>query len=176
MSHKGQIVEIPATSPLYKQDIPQFNSKEKELEWKSHFPKYTLYDGILIGGHNGVEYFSIGQRKGVNSIGGAQEALYVIDINQETNRIFAGAGTQHPGLFSDTFHLDISDLAFEENLESRSNVSIIWEENTETSANANLYIFGQDIYLEFDHLIKKTDIKQPFKILYNNQLIATKIK
>jgi tRNA U34 2-thiouridine synthase MnmA/TrmU len=69
MTKKGQIVEIPASALIYSRELPVFHSKKDELIWKSRKIEYSLFDGFLVGEHQGVENFRIGQRKGIN-VGG----------------------------------------------------------------------------------------------------------
>ena len=172
MNIKGQIVEIPAGSPLYSLQKPEFGSKEAELLWEANNPTYTLFDGILIGGHDGIEHFKIGQRKGVNQIGGAKDPLYVIAIDENENRIFAGAGTNHPGLFTKVFQFSKSDLKWKNEGLVESPIKI---ENplTKNFQDATLYQFEESIFLEFEKVIEKSIFNHPVSILINNKIIAT---
>lgn len=45
--------------------------------------------GRVLGGHNGVHRFTVGQRRGLE-LGGQAEPLYVIGINAAHNRVIAG--------------------------------------------------------------------------------------
>src|SRR5260370_28514153 len=45
-------------------------------------------DGIVIGRHNGVHQFTIGQRKGLGFAAG--KPLYVLSIDRENNRVVVG--------------------------------------------------------------------------------------
>ena len=47
-------------------------------------------DNNILGTHNGISNYTIGQRKGIG-ISGSKEALYVIDINREQNSITLGS-------------------------------------------------------------------------------------
>ena len=47
-------------------------------------------DKNILGTHDGISNFTIGQRKGVG-ISGSKEALYVIDINKDQNTITLGS-------------------------------------------------------------------------------------
>jgi tRNA-specific 2-thiouridylase len=73
-------------------------SPEGILESSKRF-HYAKEDGKVIGEHNGVHNYTIGQRKGIN-IGGMVEPLFVIGIDADTNTLYAGMGAQHPGLWS----------------------------------------------------------------------------
>lgn len=53
--------------------------------------------GRKVGTHIGAQYYTIGQRKGLN-IGGFPEPLFVIGTNIEHNQIFLGMSDSHPGL------------------------------------------------------------------------------
>ena len=54
--------------------------------------KGIIYDfnNNILGTHNGISNYTIGQRKGIG-ISGSKEALYVIDINKDQNSITLGA-------------------------------------------------------------------------------------
>ena len=47
--------------------------------------------GKLLGYHNGIHFFTIGQRKGIKIA--APQPYYVIDIDPETNRVIVGSQT-----------------------------------------------------------------------------------
>ena len=46
-------------------------------------------DNNILGTHNGISNYTIGQRKGIG-VSGSKEALYVIDINKDQNSITLG--------------------------------------------------------------------------------------
>ncbi len=174
MNIKGQIVEIPTNSPLYGLQKPEFQSKEAELTWEAENPKYSLFDGILIGGHDGIEHFKIGQRKGVNQIGGAKEPLYVIAIDKSENRIFAGAGHNHPGLFAKVFKFSKSDLKWNNDVLVDSPISIkIENQSTKNILDGTLYLFEEIIFLEFEKEIEKAIFNDSVNIVNNNNIITT---
>jgi tRNA-specific 2-thiouridylase len=60
-------------------------------------------EGQIVGQHQGVMYYTLGQRKGLQ-IGGLQqssgEAWYVLGKNVKENQLIVGQGHQHPLLFS----------------------------------------------------------------------------
>ncbi len=174
MNIKGQIVEIPVNSTLYRLQKPEFQSKEVELTWEAENPKYSLFDGILIGGHDGIEHFKIGQRKGVNQIGGAKEPLYVIAIDKSENRIFAGAGRHHPGLFAKVFKFSQSDLKWKNDVLVDPPISIkIENQSTKNILDGTLYLFEEIIFLEFEKEIEKAIFNDSVNIVNNNNIIAT---
>jgi tRNA-specific 2-thiouridylase len=57
---------------------------------QSEFHRGGIYDlsGNFLGEHEGIEMFTIGQRKGLP--GGSPRPRYVVDIEPETNRVFVG--------------------------------------------------------------------------------------
>ena len=69
-----------------------------ELEQISSPVVYTPSDGKVIGKHIGAQYYTIGQRKGLN-IGGHKESIFIISIDIENNVIYVGEGHSHPGLY-----------------------------------------------------------------------------
>lgn len=70
----------------------------EELEQISSPVVYTPSDGKVIGKHIGAQYYTIGQRKGLN-IGGHKESIFIISIDIENNVIYVGEGHSHPGLY-----------------------------------------------------------------------------
>lgn len=57
-------------------------------------------DGKVIGQHDGIAYYTLGQRKGL-AIGGPGEAWYVIGKDIERNVVIIDQGPSHPALFCD---------------------------------------------------------------------------
>jgi tRNA-specific 2-thiouridylase len=57
---------------------------------ESEFHRGEIYDvdGKFVGEHDGIELFTIGQRKGLP--GGSQRPRYVVDLDAATNRVIVG--------------------------------------------------------------------------------------
>ena len=53
--------------------------------------------GKIIGRHDGAQFYTIGQRKGLN-IGGHKDSVFVIATDMVSNRIYVGEGHTHKGL------------------------------------------------------------------------------
>lgn len=94
---EGVILEVAESSDLYKNTLPEFDSKENELEFLSKKPVYSITDGKVVGKHQGAHYFTKGQRKGL-AVGGTKEPLFVIETDVKDNVIYTGQGKNHPGL------------------------------------------------------------------------------
>ena len=66
-----------------------------------HHVKKTRYKenpfGKILGKHEGAQFYTIGQRKGLN-IGGHADSLFVIATDVEKNLIYVGEGHPHKGL------------------------------------------------------------------------------
>jgi len=62
-------------------------------------------DGDILGEHDGLMYYTIGQRKGLR-IGGSkiygQDPWFVVGKNLEKNILYIGQGIDHPTLYSDS--------------------------------------------------------------------------
>ncbi len=67
------------------------------------FHRGEIYDveGNFVGEHDGIELFTIGQRKGLP--GGSLRPRYVVDIDSETNRVIVGDADD---LVCDEFEID----------------------------------------------------------------------
>lgn len=109
-SKQGPIIEIPKEFAYPEQQAKQLS--ETELEWLSRISKPFLYkpeDGFVAGKHDGAQYFTIGQRKGLN-IGGKKEPLFVLQTDVNANIIYAGQGQDHPGLYRKALFIDKAEI------------------------------------------------------------------
>lgn len=58
-------------------------------------------DGEVLGTHDGLMYYTIGQRKGLGIGGkGTGEPWYVVDKDLDNNVLLVAQGKDHPALFS----------------------------------------------------------------------------
>jgi tRNA-uridine 2-sulfurtransferase len=62
--------------------------------------QFRTLDGRKIGTHQGVAYYTIGQRRGL-AIGGPGDAWFVVGKNVEENIVFIEQGSTHPALYAD---------------------------------------------------------------------------
>ena len=70
---------------------------------ENEFHRGEIYDvdGNFVGGHDGIELFTIGQRKGLP--GGSARPRYVVDLDAKTNRVIVG---DVDDLVCDEFEID----------------------------------------------------------------------
>ncbi len=101
---KGDIIEIPKE---YYSSLPAIEENNLELLSKPLY--YSKTDGKVIGPHQGANFFTIGQRKGLN-IGGKAEPMFVISTDIEKNIVYAGMGQEHPGLFRKGLFIQTSEV------------------------------------------------------------------
>lgn len=66
-------------------------------------------DGRKIGTHIGAQYYTIGQRKGLN-IGGHREPIFILDTSIATNTIYVGEGHEHPGLMRRALKINADEV------------------------------------------------------------------
>ena len=107
---QGDIIEIPNDWKGYTDfDMSRiFETYESELEHLSQRFVYRPEDGKKVGTHQGVHYFTKGQRKGLN-VGGTKEPLFIIETDIEKNIIYTGQGHTHRGLFRSALFIAASD-------------------------------------------------------------------
>ena len=106
---EGLIVQIDALDPIYNQKPSEFQSEEEKLAFESRLLSYEPKMGKVVGNHQGAHFFTIGQRKGLN-VGGTKEPLFIIATNVETNTIYTGLGSEHPGLFKKALFIQNSEV------------------------------------------------------------------
>ena len=93
-----------------------------------------LTDGTVLGKHNGLINYTIGQRKGLNI--GYKEALYVVDLDTVNNNVIVGTNDDlmHDKLIAEDINLLVDELPNElyAKVRSRGNlkeVSVVLEDN-----------------------------------------------
>jgi len=60
-------------------------------------------DGAVIGSHDGLMYYTLGQRQGLGIGGGhgtSGQPWFVVDKDLERNALIVGEGSDHPRLYS----------------------------------------------------------------------------
>ena len=65
--------------------------------------------GRIIGRHDGAQFYTIGQRKGLN-IGGHKDSVFVIETDIPNNIIYVGEGHTHKGLSRSCLRIDPSEI------------------------------------------------------------------
>ena len=65
--------------------------------------------GVIAGQHDGAQFYTVGQRKGLN-IGGHAESLFVIATDPSARRVYVGEGHAHPGLSRRCLRIDPSEI------------------------------------------------------------------
>ena len=151
---EGMIVQVPEDSPVYSQKLPDFESREKELEFLSTKFRYSLSDGKVVGTHQGAHFFTKGQRKGL-AVGGTAEPLFVIDTDVEENVIYTGEGKSHKGLYRKALFVREEDIHW-----VRPDLELIPGEEMEVLAriryrqpleNAVLYRSDEGLFVSFSN-------------------------
>ena len=101
---EGLIIEIDKDHEIY-----STKNTGNELEVISRKRTYSPEMGKVVGKHQGAHYFTIGQRKGLN-VGGTTEPLFIIATDVESNIIYTGKGSHHPGLFRKALFVSNEEL------------------------------------------------------------------
>jgi len=106
---EGLIFEVDSNEKIYHSEKAKTESLEESLAFEAASIDYSPEMGKVVGKHQGAHYFTTGQRKGLN-VGGTPEALFVIATDVETNTIYTGQGSNHPGLFKKALFVDRSEV------------------------------------------------------------------
>lgn len=106
---EGEIVEVPASAPVYQEPVPDFETRADALAYHARKHNYAPSDGKVVGRHQGAHYFTIGQRKGLD-VGGTPEPLFVIQTDVKENIIYTGQGKSHPGLYRKALFIQDAEL------------------------------------------------------------------
>lgn len=79
---------------------------------KKHVKKTRYKDnpfGKIIGTHEGAQFYTVGQRKGLG-IGGHKEPVFVLATDTAANKIYVGEGHAHKGLSSHCLKMDPDEV------------------------------------------------------------------
>ena len=122
-----------------------------------HHIKKTRYKqhpwAVVAGRHEGAQFYTIGQRKGL-AIGGHAHPLFVIATDVDANRVYVGEGEDHKGLFRsvlrvapDELHWMRPALAMEVGEERRCRVRIRYRQDLQ---DALLLMRPAGLFVVFD--------------------------
>lgn len=123
---------------------------------RKHIKKTRYKDnpyGKIVGKHDGAQFYTIGQRKGLN-IGGHKDSIFVIETDIPDNIIYVGEGHTHKGLSRSCLRIDPSeihwirrDLAMNQGEMRRCRVRIRYRQPLQ---NATLIMRPNGLYILFD--------------------------
>ena len=65
--------------------------------------------GVVAGTHEGAQFYTIGQRKGLG-VGGHARPLFVIATDVGSNRVYVGEGEDHKGLWRRVLRIEPGDV------------------------------------------------------------------
>ncbi|MBL0012658.1 MAG: tRNA 2-thiouridine(34) synthase MnmA [Flavobacterium sp.] len=162
----GLIFEVASDLPVYSEIKSTSNSLEEHLELESTAIQYEPAMGKVVGKHQGAHYFTTGQRKGLN-VGGTAEALFVIATDVETNTIYTGQGSHHPGLFKKSLFVKPEEVHWiREDLRIRNGQTLQVQARIryrQELQSATLYQFEKGLFVSFD---------QPQSAITSGQFVA----
>lgn len=109
--------------------------------------------GVVAGKHEGAQFFTLGQRKGL-CIGGHAEPLFVIETDIPANIVYVGESERHKGLYRSCMRLDAKELhyireasGFKEGEQRRMRVRIRYRQPLQ---DATVLCREGDLYVFFD--------------------------
>ena len=151
---EGEIVEIFRDYKEFHKGMLLFETKLDELIYLSKKIKYQKEDGKVIGKHQGAQFFTIGQSKGLG-IGGHKESCFIIDRDMENNILFVGEGKNFPGLYrkalkinNDEVHWVREDLRLKNGESMNVKARIRYRQPLE---DAVLYQYEEGFFIEFEN-------------------------
>ncbi len=119
----------------------------KKTRWKPN------PSGAVLGHHEGAQFYTIGQRKGLD-IGGHKNPLFVISTDVDKNIVYVGEGHRHRGLsgyctkiLPEDIHWIRCDLAMKEGEVRRYDVRVRYRQPLQ---KATLLMRGTALYILYD--------------------------
>lgn len=155
----GDIIEIPNSEEI-------FQYQDDSLESLSRAHHISAEMGKKISTHNGVQFYTIGQRKGLG-VGGTEFPIFIIEKDAKNNIIYVGRGEEHLGLYrkglfvqKNDIHWIREDLKMEVGDERIYQVRIRYRQDLES---AKLFMRENGLYVIFD---------SPMKSVASGQFVA----
>ena len=148
----GQIIEIPENLPQFLgyDAIPVIS--ENVIKLSTPF-SYNSSMGEVVGQHQGAQFYTIGQRKGLN-IGGKPMPSFIIGLDTKENIIYTGQSAAHLGLNRYALKLEsnsinwlINNDLISNNTELRCQVRIRYRQALQ---DARLIASNGELYILFD--------------------------
>ncbi|WDE42184.1 tRNA 2-thiouridine(34) synthase MnmA [Candidatus Karelsulcia muelleri] len=176
----GTIILINPECNIYKNKIDKLSLKNKinilaELAEKI---KYKPKDGNKIGFHEGVAFFTKGQRKGIQ-LGGFNHPLFVLDKDLKHNILYVGKGKKHPGLFKSVFfiknkHITWLNKNYNKIIKEKKPFKIKAKIRSQQKLQrATLYCINNGIYICFKLPQRAMTEGQYIVLYFKNELIGS---
>ena len=148
----GPIIEIPENLPQFQayNSIPL--NAANVIELSTPFT-YNSTMGEVVGKHQGAQFYTIGQRKGLN-IGGKPLPSFIIGLDTNENTTYTGQSEVHPGLNRYALKVDLNSInslinndLISNNTELRCQVRIRYRQALQ---EARLITLKGELYILFD--------------------------
>ena len=148
----GPIIEIPENLPQFQayNSIPL--NAANVIELSTPFT-YNSTMGEVVGKHQGAQFYTIGQRKGLN-IGGKPMPSFIIGLDTNENTIYTGQAEVHPGLNRYALKVELNSInslinndLISNNTELRCQVRIRYRQALQ---DARLITLKGELYILFD--------------------------
>ena len=148
----GPIIEIPENLPQFQayNSIPL--NAANVIELSTPFT-YNSTMGEVVGKHQGAQFYTIGQRKGLN-IGGKPLPSFIIGLDTNENTIYTGQAEVHPGLNRYALKVELNSInslinndLISNNTELRCQVRIRYRQALQ---EARLITLKGELYILFD--------------------------
>lgn len=146
----GEVIEIDTHSSC-------FDYINQDIETLCMPYKLSPDEGKKIGTHQGIQFYTVGQRKGLG-IGGTDLPLFILEKDAEKNILYVGRGEQHRGLYrkglfisNEDIHWIREDLQMQENEERNYSLRIRYRQEL---APAKLIRHKLGLYIIFEEPMK----------------------
>jgi tRNA-specific 2-thiouridylase len=150
---EGVIIQIDKNDSIYVAPSTEGLEEQEVLALAARKLAYTPTMGKVVGKHQGAHYFTVGQRKGLN-VGGTTDPLFIIGTNVETNTIYTGLTSEHPGLFRLALFIEKSEVHWiRQDMKLAAGESqeyLVRTRYRQPLQKATLHQFEQGMYISFE--------------------------
>ena len=107
----GKVFLVDDDCEIFKRDWASADSDTSDDNLRAlslAFPFHPRY-GKKIGEHQGAQFYTIGQRKGLE-IGGFPQPLFIVGTNVEHNQVYVGMGEKTTGLYRRVLRVEANEV------------------------------------------------------------------
>jgi len=121
--------------------------------------------GEVVGDHDGVLFYTIGQRKGLN-LGGYEKPYFVSGKDIKKNIVFVSAGKENTNLFKNEINAENFNFLVEKNIINNEMKVSFKTRHSETSYNGKIFINGNNVKIKSDTNVKAVTAGQELVVYY----------
>ncbi len=173
---KGKVIKVDNNFMSDDKEESDFESNKSYLEFLCTPKNFSETDGKYIGDHNGAFFYTVGQRKGLDS-GGFKDPLFVLAKDIDKNILYVGMGSDHPALFKKALFISKKDIHWVRNdltIQPNQSMEVYFRVRYRQSLEkGKIFMYSNGLFILFDRPISSIASGQFASWYIENELIGS---